>query len=52
MTESDEDKGSDLSGEKKMCGCSVETECDHYISNFQRYCKYNPSAPECKIFDI
>ena len=41
-----------LSGDKKSCGCPAEVECDHIISNFQKYCKYNPDAPECKIFDI
>lgn len=42
-----------LSGDKKKsCGCPAEVECDHTISNFQKYCKYNPDAPECKIFDI
>lgn len=41
-----------LSGDVKSCGCPVEKECDHLISNFQRYCKHNPDAAECKIFDI
>jgi hypothetical protein len=40
------------SGDVKPCGCAEEKECDHYISNFQKYCKHNPGAPECKIFDI
>lgn len=39
-------------GDKKSCGCPIDKECDHVISNFQKYCKYNPDAPECKIFDI
>jgi hypothetical protein len=39
-------------GDSKLCGCPEEKECDHYISNFQKYCKHNPGAPECKIFDI
>lgn len=40
------------SGDMKLCGCPVEDECDHFISGFQKYCKHNPYAPECKIFDI
>jgi len=38
--------------DRKSCGCPEESECDHMISNFQSYCKHNPDAPECKIFDI
>ena len=48
----EDNKEKECSGECKLCGCSVEEECDHYISNFQSYCKHNPGAPECKIFDI
>lgn len=40
------------SGEVKSCGCPVEVECDHMISNFQKYCKHNPDAVECRIFDL
>lgn len=40
------------SGEVKPCGCPVESECDHTFSGFRDFCKYNPDAPECKIFDI
>lgn len=40
------------SGEYKSCGCPVEDECDHIISNFQKYCKHNPDAVECRIFDL
>lgn len=47
----DESKETDRD-ETKSCGCPIDTECDHVISNFQKYCKYNPDAPECKIFDI
>lgn len=51
MEEKSEKKES-LSGDVKHCGCPVEVECDHMISNFQKYCKHNPDAAECKIFDI
>lgn len=40
------------SGDVKPCGCPVEDECDHVFSGFRDYCKYNPGAPECKIFDL
>jgi len=40
------------SGEVKPCGCAVEDECDHAFSGFRDFCKYNPDAPECKIFDL
>jgi len=40
------------SGEVKPCGCAVEDECDHVFSGFRDFCKYNPDAPECKIFDL
>lgn len=40
------------SGEVKPCGCPIEAECDHAFSGFRDFCKYNPDAPECKIFDL
>ena len=40
------------SGEHKPCGTPIEDECDHALCNFQKYCKDNPGAPECKIFDL
>ena len=40
------------SGDVKPCGCAVEDECDHAFSGFRDFCKYNPDAPECKIFDL
>ena len=45
-------KEREYADDKKSCGCPIDKECDHVISNFQKYCKYNPDAPECKIFDI
>lgn len=39
-------------GDVKPCGCPVEAECDHAFSGFRDFCKYNPDAPECKIFDL
>lgn len=50
--DNEKDQKKDYTGDRKSCGCPVETECDHLISNFQKYCKYNPGAPECKVFDI
>lgn len=40
------------SGDVKPCGCPVEAECDHAFSGFRDFCKYNPDAPECRIFDL
>jgi len=40
------------SGDVKPCGCPVEAECDHVFSGFRDFCKYNPDAPECRIFDL
>lgn len=48
----DKEQKKDYTGDRKSCGCPEEKECDHMISNFQKYCKYNPDAPECKVFDI
>ncbi len=42
----------ETSGDVKPCGCSVEAECDHAFSGFRDFCKYNPDAPECRIFDL
>lgn len=39
-------------GDVKPCGCPVEAECDHAFSGFRDFCKYNPDAPECRIFDL
>lgn len=39
-------------GDVKPCGCPVEKECDHAFSGFRDFCKYNPDAPECRIFDL
>jgi len=38
--------------DRKNCGCPEEEECDHHIANLEKYCEYNPGAPECKIFDL
>lgn len=40
------------SGDVKPCGYPVEDECDHAFSGFRDFCKHNPDAAECKIFDL